>query len=106
MGRSACTPCLFASVLKLKFARRAVSAWAVWLFGGNEHRPTTAPVAGVSSAPVAWIWTALYKAAPGDWAVPKLFHGWAFRLELIPGGVRVTASMSGGEPAVWVVPAC
>jgi hypothetical protein len=48
----------------------------------------------------------LYKAAPGDWAVPKLFHGWAFRLELIPGGVRVTASMSGGEPAVWVVPAC
>ncbi len=79
---------------------------AVWLYGGNEHRPTTAPVAGGSSAPVAWIWTALYKAAPGGWAVPKLFHDWAFRLEPIPGEVRVTASISGGEPAVWVVPAC
>ena len=42
-------------------ARQAVSAWAVWLFGGNEHRPATAPVAGVSSAPVAWISTALYR---------------------------------------------
>src|SRR5215213_12040231 len=42
-------------------AQAALSAWAVWLFVGNEHRPATAPVAGASSAPVAWIRTALYR---------------------------------------------
>jgi hypothetical protein len=53
-----------------------------------------------------WIASQPWEAAPGGWAVPKLFHGWAFRLEPIPGGGRVTASTSGGEPAGWVVPAC
>ena len=32
-------------------------------------------------------------------------QGWRFRLEVMPGGVRVIASTAGGgEPAVWTVP--
>jgi hypothetical protein len=33
-------------------------------------------------------------------------QGWRFRVEVVPGGVRVVASTpGGGEPAVWIVPA-
>ncbi len=35
----------------------------------------------------------------------RQLHGWRFRLEPAPGGVRVVASPGGGEPAVWTVPA-
>jgi hypothetical protein len=31
-------------------------------------------------------------------------QGWRFRVEIAPGGVRVTAFMGKGDPAVWVVP--
>ena len=44
-------------------------------------------------------------ATPTGWTVPGELQGWRFRLEVVPGGVRVIASAGGGEPAVWVVPA-
>ncbi len=39
-----------------------------------------------------------------DWTVRGELQGWRFRLETVPGGVRVVASAGGGEPAAWVVP--
>ncbi len=46
-----------------------------------------------------------WEAVPGGWTVPGELQGWRFRVEPVPGGVRVTASMGKGEPAVWTVPA-
>ena len=51
-----------------------------------------------------WIAGRPWQAAPGGWTVAGEFQGWHFRLEVVPGGVRVVASASGGEPAVWIVP--
>ena len=45
-----------------------------------------------------------WQAAPGDWTVAGELQGWCFRLEVVPGGVRVVASAGRGEPAVWIVP--
>ncbi len=42
---------------------------------------------------------------PGGWTVAGELQGWRFRLEAVPGGVRVVASAGKGEPAVWFVPA-
>ena len=53
----------------------------------------------------AWIAAQPWKAAPGGWVVPEPFQGWRFRVELVPGGVRVCAFMGKGGPAAWVVPA-
>jgi hypothetical protein len=41
---------------------------------------------------------------PGGWTVAGELQGWRFRLEVVPGGLRVFASAGGGEPAVWFVP--
>ncbi len=49
-----------------------------------------------------WIAAQEWEATPDGWTVP--FEGWVFRLELIAGGIRVTASMSRRPPAVWTVP--
>jgi hypothetical protein len=46
-----------------------------------------------------------WEAAQGGWTVPGELQGWCFRVEPVPGGVRVTASAGGGSPAVWVIPA-
>jgi hypothetical protein len=43
-------------------------------------------------------------AAQGGWTVPGELQGWRFRVEPVPGEVRVVASAAGGEPAVWSVP--
>jgi hypothetical protein len=45
-----------------------------------------------------------WEATPGGWTVPGELQGWRFRVEAVPGGVRVVASANGGEPAVWIVP--
>lgn len=52
-----------------------------------------------------WVAERPWQAAPGGWTVPEPFQGWRFRVELAPSGVRVSASMGKGEPAVWTVPA-
>ena len=46
-----------------------------------------------------------WEAAQDGWTVPGELQGWRFRVEPVPGGVRVTASAGGGSPAVWVIPA-
>jgi len=52
-----------------------------------------------------WIAEQSWKAAQRGWTVARELEGWRFRLEVVPGGVRVIASTpGGGEPAVWVVP--
>ncbi len=51
-----------------------------------------------------WIARRPWQAVPGGWAVAGELQGWGFRLELVPGGVRVVASAGRGEPAVWFVP--
>ncbi len=52
-----------------------------------------------------WIAQRAWEATPNGWTVPVPLNGWIFRLEPVPGGVRVIASEGGGrEPAVWFVP--
>ena len=50
-----------------------------------------------------WIAGRQWQAVPGGWTVPAELQGWRFRLELVAEGVRIEASMPGGNPAVWVV---
>jgi hypothetical protein len=45
-----------------------------------------------------------WEATPAGWTMPGELQGWRFRVEPVPGGVRVVASAGGGEPAAWVVP--
>ncbi len=52
-----------------------------------------------------WIADQPWQAEAGGWTVPGELQGWRFRVEVVPGGVRVVASTpGGGEPAVWFVP--
>jgi hypothetical protein len=51
----------------------------------------------------AWIAGRRWKAAPGGWVVTGELQGWQFRLDVIPAGLRITASAPGGGPAVWVI---
>jgi len=52
-----------------------------------------------------WIAQQSWEAVPGGWTVPGEFYGLRFRVALVPGGVRLTASYKGkGRPAVWTVP--
>jgi hypothetical protein len=46
-----------------------------------------------------------WEAVSGGWTVAGELQGWRFRVEAVPGGVRVSAFMGKGEPAMWVVPA-
>jgi hypothetical protein len=50
-----------------------------------------------------WIVGQPWEAVPGGWRVIPDLEGWRFRLETIPGGLRVSASMPGALPAVWTV---
>lgn len=45
-----------------------------------------------------------WRAAPGGWTVPGELQGRRFRVEPVPGGLRVTASPGKGSPATWIVP--
>ena len=45
------------------------------------------------------------EVVPGGWTVAGEFHGWRFRLEPAPGGVRVYGFTGQGAPAVCSVPA-
>ena len=51
-----------------------------------------------------WIVDRPWQAAPGGWTAAGELQGWRFRLEAVPGGVRVVMSGTGGAPAEWVVP--
>jgi hypothetical protein len=51
----------------------------------------------------AWIAGRRWKAVPGGWTVTGELVGWQFRVEVIPAGLRISASAAGGDPAVWVV---
>ena len=51
-----------------------------------------------------WIAEQRWEAVPGGWRVRERFDGWHFRVEPVPGGVRVVMSGIGGQPAVWTVP--
>jgi hypothetical protein len=53
-----------------------------------------------------WIAEQPWQPATWGWTVMGELHGWRFRVEPDPGGVRVVMSMAGGEPATWIVPAC
>ena len=53
-----------------------------------------------------WIAEQRWASIPGGWHVRGQLHGrWRFRLEPVPGGLRVVMSSTGGAPADWVVPA-
>ncbi len=56
------------------------------------------PSAGWIAEPHPW------QAVPSGWTVSGDFQGWRFRVEPVPGGVRVIASSGKGDPAVWFVP--
>jgi hypothetical protein len=52
----------------------------------------------------AWIAERRWKAIPGGWEVLPDLQGWRFKLEVVSGGIRVSAAAPGpGEPAVWIV---
>ena len=52
-----------------------------------------------------WIAGRFWKVVAGGWTVAGELQGWRFRLEVMPGEVRIIASTAGGgEPAVWTVP--
>jgi hypothetical protein len=51
----------------------------------------------------AWIVGRRWKTAPGGWTVTGQPQGWTFTLEVIPAGLRISASAPGGSPAVWTV---
>ena len=52
----------------------------------------------------AWIAGRRWKVAPDGWTVSGELEGWQFRVDVVAGGLRITASAPGGsDPAVWVV---
>jgi hypothetical protein len=51
-----------------------------------------------------WIAEQRWEPAPGGgWTVPADLHGWRFRVEPLPGGVRVVMHVGGEEPVEWTV---
>jgi hypothetical protein len=52
----------------------------------------------------AWIASRRWQATPDGWIVTGELQGWQFRIDVVAGGLRITASApGGGDPAVWVV---
>ena len=69
-----------------------------------EARAALAALVGVGHVE-PWIARQAWEATPSGWTVPVPLEGWIFRLEHVPGGMRVVASAGGGgEPAAWVMP--
>jgi hypothetical protein len=60
-------------------------------------------VNGLNVCLKAWIAGRRWKAVPGGWTVTGELQGWQFRLDIITGGLQITASAPGGAPAVWIV---
>jgi hypothetical protein len=52
----------------------------------------------------AWIAGRRWRTAPGGWIVTGELQGWQFRLDVIPAGLRVSASAPGGRVAVTSSP--
>jgi hypothetical protein len=51
-----------------------------------------------------WIAEQPWEAAPGGWRVLHPLHSWTFMVAPAGGGgVRLTAFMSGGSPATWII---
>jgi hypothetical protein len=51
----------------------------------------------------AWVAGRRWRAVPGGWTVTGELQGWQFRIDVIPAGLRISASApGGGDPAVWV----
>jgi hypothetical protein len=53
----------------------------------------------------AWIADQPWEAVPGGWALVQDLQEWRFRVEPVPGGLRISAGMPGALPAVWTIPA-
>ena len=52
----------------------------------------------------AWIAGRRWKTMPGGWTVTGELQGWQFRINVVEGGLQVSASApGGGDPAVWIV---
>jgi hypothetical protein len=52
----------------------------------------------------AWIAGRRWKTAPSGRTVTGELQGWHFRLDVLPVGLRISASAPGsGDPAVWIV---
>ncbi len=52
-----------------------------------------------------WIADQPWEAARDGWTVRHPLRGWTFIVASAGGGeVRITAHMTGGSPAVWIVP--
>ena len=51
----------------------------------------------------AWIAGRRWKTAPGGWTVTGALQGRHFRVDVIPAGLRISANVPDGDPAVWVV---
>ena len=69
---------------------------------GRRSPFTPTPLGDGDAEP--WIVDQPWKAVTGGWSVPGELQGWRFRLEVMPDGVRVVASMGKGEPMAWTVP--
>jgi hypothetical protein len=52
----------------------------------------------------AWIAEQPWQAVPGGWMVTGEMQGWRFKIDVIAGGLRITAGEPDrGDPAVWIV---
>ena len=52
-----------------------------------------------------WLAEQDWQVVPGGWTVMGELPGWQFWIDVIAGGLRITASAPGSVPAVWVVTA-
>ena len=50
-----------------------------------------------------WIAEQFWQVAPDSWAVIPELQGWRLRIEVIAGGLRISAGELGATPAVWIV---
>jgi hypothetical protein len=52
-----------------------------------------------------WIAEQPWQAASSGWTVTGELQGWQYRIDITAAGLRISASASGGDPAVWIVTA-
>ena len=51
-----------------------------------------------------WIAEQRWLLVPGGWVVLEQRQGCRFRVQIVPGGIRVSAFEGDADPAAWVVP--
>lgn len=51
----------------------------------------------------AWMADQPWRAVPSGWALVGEFRFWQFKVETIPGGLRLSAGEPWEAPAVWTV---